>query len=190
MIPAIAGNWWAVVLRGVIAIALGIITLMWPAVTIGAVILLFGFYALLDGVLNLLGAVRASKHHERWGYLVAEAVFGLLAGIAAFTWPGITAIALVYMIAVWALVTGVLEIAAAFRLRRHITGEILLGLAGIFSIAFGVMLVVAPLTGALVIAVWIGVYELIFGVTVLALGIRLRSWSHRTPLTTAAAGVG
>ena len=189
MIPAIAGNWWAVVLRGLIAISIGIITLMWPQVTIGVLVLLFGFYALLDGVLSLTAAVKASNHHERWGFLVAEGIIGVLAGVATFAWPAITAVALVYVIAVWAFITGVLEIAAAFRLRRHIAGEILLGLAGIFSIALGAMLVAAPLTGALVIAVWSGVYELIFGVTLLALGVRLRSWSRRVPLAATAAGV-
>jgi uncharacterized membrane protein HdeD (DUF308 family) len=97
-------------------------------------------------------------------------------------------IALVYMVAAWAVITGVLELAAAFRLRKHIAGELLLGLAGIISIAFGVLLVAAPIAGALVIAVWIGVYELIFGVTMLALGLRLRGWSRRPPLSAAAVG--
>ncbi len=188
MTPAIAGNWWALVVRGLIAIALGIVTLIWPGVTIGALVLLFGVYALLDGVLSFIGAVRASKHHERWGFLIGEGIIGVLAGVATFAWPAITTIALVYVVAVWAVVTGVLEILAASRLRRHIAGEILLGLAGVISIAFGILLVASPLAGALVIAVWIGVYELIFGVTLLALGVRLRSWSRR-PLASSAAGV-
>lgn len=188
MLPAIVGNWWAVVLRGLIAIILGLVTLMWPGVTIGALVLLFGFYALLDGIFSFIAAFRASRHHERWGYLLGEGIIGVLAGVATFAWPGITTIALVYMVAAWAVVTGVLEIAAAFRLRKHIAGELLLGIAGVISIAFGVMLVLAPIAGALVIAIWIGVYELVFGVTILALGFRLRNWSRR-PLTAAAAGV-
>jgi uncharacterized membrane protein HdeD (DUF308 family) len=158
MIPAIAGNWWALAVRGLIAISLGIFTLVWPGITIGALVLLFGIYALLDGILSFIGAARASKHHERWGFLVAEGIVGILAGLATFAWPAITEIALVYMIAAWAMITGVLEIAAAFRLRKHIAGELLLGLAGVVSIAFGILLVAAPIAGALVIAVWIGIY--------------------------------
>lgn len=190
MIPAIVGNWWAVVLRGLIAIALGVVTLMWPAVTIGALVLLFGFYALLDGIFSFIAAFRASKHHERWGYLLGEGIVGVLAGILTFAWPAITTLALVYMVAAWAAITGFLEIAAAFRLRKHIAGEILLALAGVVSIAFAVLLVIAPVAGVLVIAVWIGVYELIFGVTMVALGLRLRKWSQRSlPASTATAGV-
>jgi uncharacterized membrane protein HdeD (DUF308 family) len=180
MIPALAGNWWALIVRGLIAIALGIVTLAWPGVTIGALVLLFGVYAFIDGVLGFAGAVKASKHHERWGYLVAEGVLGVLAGIVTFAWPAITAIALVYVVAAWAIITGALEIAAAFRLRKYITGELLLGLAGIISILFGVMLIASPIAGALVIAIWIGAYELIFGVTLLILGVRLRGWSRRS----------
>lgn len=190
MIPAIVGNWWAVVVRGLIAIALGIVTLMWPAVTIGALVLLFGFYALLDGIFSFIAAFKAQQHHERWGYLLGEGIVGVLAGVLTFAWPAITTLALVYMVAAWAVVTGFLEIGAAFRLRKHIAGEILLALAGVISIAFGIMIVIAPIAGVLVIAVWIGVYELIFGVTMLALGLRLRKWSQR-PLasTTTAAGL-
>lgn len=187
MIPAIAGNWWALVIRGLVAILLGIFTLVLPGVTIGALVLLFGVYALLDGILSFIGAVKASRHHERWGFLVGEGIVGVLAGIATFAWPAITTIALVYVVAAWAVLTGIVEIAAAFRLRKHIAGELLLGLAGVISIAFGILLVAAPLAGALVIAVWIGVYELIFGVTLLALGFRLRNWSRR-PLASAAVG--
>jgi uncharacterized membrane protein HdeD (DUF308 family) len=189
MIPAIVGNWWAVVVRGLIAIGLGVVTLMWPAVTVGALVLLFGFYALLDGVFSFIAAFKASRHHERWGYLLGEGIVGVLAGVLTFAWPAITTIALVYMVAAWAVVTGVLEIAAAFRLRKHIAGEILLAIAGVVSIAFGIMLVAAPLAGVLVIAVWIGIYELIFGGTMLALGLRLRRWSQRPLATSAVSGL-
>ena len=188
MIPAIAGNWWALVVRGLIAIALGIVTLAWPGVTISALVLLFGIYSFVDGVLGFAGAVRASKHHERWGYLVAEGILGVLAALVTFAWPAITAIALVYVIAAWAVITGALEIAAAFRLRKYITGELLLGLAGVVSILFGVMLIAYPIAGALVIAIWIGAYELVFGVMLLILGIRLRNWTRR-PLGSPAFGV-
>jgi uncharacterized membrane protein HdeD (DUF308 family) len=179
MIPAIAGNWWALIIRGLIALALGIVTIAWPGVTVGALVLLFGVYSFIDGVLGFVGAVKASKNHERWGYLVAEGILGVLAALVTFAWPAITAIALVYVVAAWAIITGALELAAAFRLRKYITGELLLALAGVISILFGIMLIASPIAGALVIATWIGVYELIFGVMLLFLGVRLRGWSRR-----------
>ena len=174
----LANNWWSLVIRGLIAILLGILTLAWPGITVGALVILFGAYALVDGIVNVAGAWRASKAHERWGVLIIEGVVGIAAALVTFAWPAITAIVLVYVIAAWAIVTGAFEIAAAVRLRKHISGEWLLALAGVASIVFGVLLMAAPLAGALVIAIWIGVYELIFGGMLVGLGLRLRSWSR------------
>jgi uncharacterized membrane protein HdeD (DUF308 family) len=174
----LAHNWWSVVIRGFIAILFGILTLAWPGITVGALVILFGVYALIDGIVNLAGARKASKAHERWGVLVIEGIVGIAAALVTFAWPAITAIVLVYVIAAWAVVTGIFEIMAAIRLRKHISGEWLLGLAGVASIVFGVLLMAAPLVGALVIAIWIGVYALIFGGMLVGLGLRLRSW-HR-----------
>ncbi|MGI9073413.1 MAG: HdeD family acid-resistance protein [Bryobacteraceae bacterium] len=173
----LANNWWSLVIRGLIAIVLGILTLLWPGITVGALVILFGAYAFIDGIVNIAGVGRASKTHERWGVLVIEGVIGIAAALVTFAWPAITAIVLVYVIAAWAIVTGIFEILAALRLRKHISGEWLLALAGVASIVFGVLLIAAPLVGALVIAIWIGVYELIFGGMLVGLGLRLRSWS-------------
>jgi uncharacterized membrane protein HdeD (DUF308 family) len=161
----------------VIAILVGIVTFVWPGITVGALVLLFGAYALLDGVLSLVGAWRASRAHERWGALVFEGIAGIVAAAITVLWPGITAIALVYIIAAWALVTGVFEIAAAVRLRHYITGEWLLILSGIASILFGFLAIVLPLVGALAIALGIGIYAVIFGTLLIALGFKLRNWS-------------
>ncbi len=114
----IAKNWWSLVLRGLAAIVLGLITIVWPGITLGALVLLFGAYALIDGLLSLAGAVRAAENHERWGALLFEGLAGIAAGIVTFAWPAITALTLVYVIAAWALITGVFEIAAAVRLRK------------------------------------------------------------------------
>jgi uncharacterized membrane protein HdeD (DUF308 family) len=185
----LAHNWWSVVIRGVIAVLFGILTLAWPGITVGALVILFGVYALIDGIVNLAGARRASKAHERWGVLVIEGIVGIAAALVTFAWPAITAIVLVYVIAAWAIVTGIFEIMAAIRLRKHISGEWLLALAGVASIVFGVLLMAAPLVGALVIAIWIGVYALIFGAMLVGLGLRLRSW-HRAAGGGAARAVG
>jgi uncharacterized membrane protein HdeD (DUF308 family) len=175
---AIVNNWWSPVIRGLVAILLGIITLAWPGITLGALVLLFGAYALIDGIFCIVGAWRASKAHERWGVLVFEGVAGILAAVVTFVWPGITALALVFVVAAWAIVTGVFEIAAAIRLRKYIKGEWLLILLGVASVVFGVLLAASPLLGALVLAIWLGVYALIFGGMLVGLGLRLRTWAQ------------
>jgi uncharacterized membrane protein HdeD (DUF308 family) len=174
----LAGKLRALVIRGLAGIAFGILTFIWPGITVLSLVLLFGAYALLDGVFSLGGAVRAMASHERWGALILEGITGILAAVITIVWPGITAFGLVFLVAAWALVTGVLEMVAAIRLRRQISGEWLLLLGGIASVAFGILLMIAPAAGALVIALWMGAYALIFGTLLVALGFRLRSWSR------------
>jgi uncharacterized membrane protein HdeD (DUF308 family) len=178
MTLVLARNWWSLVLRGVVAILVGIVTFAWPGITVGALVLLFGAYALLDGILSLTGAWKASRAHERWGALVLEGIAGLVAAAITVLWPGITTVALVYVIAAWALVTGVFEIAAAVRLRQYIAGEWLLILSGIASILFGFLAIVLPLAGALAIALGIGIYAVVFGTLLIVLGFKLRNWSR------------
>jgi uncharacterized membrane protein HdeD (DUF308 family) len=172
----LARNWWSLVLRGLLGIALGLATFVWPGITLTALVFLFGGYVLVDGALSLAGAMRAAQAHERWAALLIEGIFGIVAAVVTMLWPAITALALVLVIASWAILTGIAEIAAAVRLRRHIHGEWLLGLAGITSILFGVLLAAMPVAGALVLAIWFGAYALVFGVVLVALGFRLRSW--------------
>jgi uncharacterized membrane protein HdeD (DUF308 family) len=177
----LAENWWSLVIRGAIGVLVGILTLFWPTITLQALVLLFGAYALLDGVFSLIGAWYASRAHERWGVLILEGIAGIVAAAITVLFPAITALALVLIVAAWAIVTGVLEIVAAIKLRRHIEGEWLLALAGVASIAFGVLVTIAPLAGALVIALWVGAYAFVTGVLMIILGFRLRSWAkgHR-----------
>jgi uncharacterized membrane protein HdeD (DUF308 family) len=177
----LAKNWWSLILRGVAAISLGVITIVRPGITLGALVLLFGFYALIDGLLSFAGAVRAAEAHERWGALLIEGLAGIAAGIVTFAWPAITALSLVYVIAAWALVTGIFEIAAAVRLRKYVAGEWLLALSGVASLILGILMLSVPLAGALAIAFWVGAYAFVFGVLLIALGFRLRSWTKRRP---------
>lgn len=186
----LARNWWALVLRGIVGIIVGVLTWIWPGITLLALVFLFAGYALVDGFLNLAAAVRAAQTHERWAILVIEGIVGIGAAIVTVLWPGITAIALVYVVAAWALVTGSLELAAAIRLRRYIDGEWLLALSGILSILFGILIMFAPVAGAIAIALWVGAYALVSGVVLIALGFRLRSWGrelHAGPRVTAPA---
>ena len=166
-------------MRGVAAVVFGILAFIWPGVTLAVLVLLWGAYALVDGILGLLSAFRTGQDH-RWALLV-EGIVSIAAGIATFVWPGLTALVLVYIIAVWALVTGVLEVVAAIRLRQVIQNEWWLVLSGIASLLFGIALIVAPGAGALALIWLIGAYAIIFGVLLLGLAFRLRGMAHRGP---------
>lgn len=181
MVQVLARNWWALALRGLFAIIFGLIALINPGLTLLALIYLFGAYSLVDGIFAVAAAVRAAEAHNRWGWLLVEGIAGILTGIIAFAVPGITAIVLLYLIAAWALVTGVLELIAGFHLRGHVANEWLLLLSGAASIIFGVLLIVQPGAGALALLWLIGLYALLFGVLVLILAFRLRG--HAAPAT-------
>jgi uncharacterized membrane protein HdeD (DUF308 family) len=172
MLKDITCYWWAPVLRGLVAVLFGIGAFIWPGITLAALVLLFGAYALVDGILSLVHAFSSGTGFR--GLLAIEGIVGIAAGLVALAWPGITALALLYLIAAWAIVTGILEIGAAVRLRKLIENEWLLGLAGIASIAFGIILAVQPSAGALALLWLIGAYAFVFGVLLIALGFRLR----------------
>ncbi len=174
----LARHWWALVIRGLVGVAVGVLTFIWPTITFIALVFLFAGYALVDGVLNLVAAVRAAQAHEHWMVLTIEGVVGIGAAIVTVLWPGITALALVLVIGAWAIVTGALEVSAAVKLRRYIDGEWLLALSGILSMIFGILIMIAPLAGALVIALWVGAYAFVSGAILIALGFRLRSWDR------------
>ncbi len=173
----LARHWWSPVLRGLVAIVVGIIALALPGITLGALVILFGVYSLIDGIAAVMAAYRSSKAGERWGVLLFEGIAGVITAVVAFSWPAITALVLIYLIGAWALVTGVLEVVAAVRLRKHIAGEWLLALSGVASVLFGIFVLAVPLAGALAIALWIGIYSLVFGVILIGFGFRLRAWS-------------
>jgi uncharacterized membrane protein HdeD (DUF308 family) len=154
-------------LRGIVAIIFGLVAFFIPLATLYALTILFGAYALIDGVVNLVAAVRSARHGEHWWALLLEGLAGLGAAAVTMVWPLLTLVVLIYIIAAWALITGILEIIAAIRLRRVITGEWLLVLTGVASIVFGLLLFAAPGPGAVVIAWWIGIYVFIFGLLML-----------------------
>jgi uncharacterized membrane protein HdeD (DUF308 family) len=172
-LDSLTRNWWAVALRGLAGILFGIITFVRPGISLAALVLLFGAYAFADGVLSIVSAVRR-RGADRWWLLLLHGIVGIGAGIVTWLWPGITALALVAVIAAWALMGGALQVAAAIRLRKVITGEWLLALGGVLSIALGVMLLVFPGPGALALVIWIGAYAFVFGIVLLVLGFRLR----------------
>src|SRR5579872_5023985 len=170
MLDALARNWWALAIRGLAAILFGLLTFFVPGITVVTLVLLFGAYALVDGVFNVLAFFRAAEHH--WAFLV-EGVIGILAGILTFAWPAITAIALLYVIAFWAMFTGIFEMVAGVRLRKVISKEWLLLVMGAVSLLFGLLILIAPGLGALAIILWIGAYAMVSGLFLLALAFRL-----------------
>ncbi len=172
----LARNWWALLLRGLVAILFGVITFLEPGLSLAALVLVFGAYALADGVLAIVSAVRHRGTTEPAWLLVLEGLAGIVAGVATFLWPGITALALLYLIAAWALVTGVFEIVAAIRLRKVLEHEWLLVAGGIASIGFGALLMFFPGAGALGVVLWIGAYAIVFGALLATLAFRLRSY--------------
>jgi len=183
----LATHWWALVLRGVAAVIFGVLALLYPPGAIAALVALFGAYALVDGVFNIVAAVRTPRGGERWGWLLFEGIVSVLAGLVTLFWPGPTALALIILIGSWSIVTGIAEIAAAILLRKQIRGEWLLALSGVLSVAFGILIYAAPAAGALAIAIWVGAYAIAFGALLIGLGVRLRSWASHQPVTGTAA---
>ena len=185
---ALARNWWLVALRGVAAIIFGTLTFVTPGITLMVLVWFFGAYALADGVFALLAVARQHETgRQRWALLL-EGIVSIAAGAVAFLWTGITALALVYIVAAWAVVTGILELVAAIRLRDEIKGEVWLALSGVLSIVFGVLVALFPGAGALAMVLWIGAYAIVFGAMLVGFAFRLRGWRQevREPVARAA----
>jgi uncharacterized membrane protein HdeD (DUF308 family) len=174
MIAVLAKNWWAVGIRGVIGILFGLVALFLPGATMLSLVLVFAAYAFVDGVFAIVSAVRAARERERWGYLLLEGIVDIAAAAVAVLWPGITVVAFVFVVAFWAIFTGVLELMAAFRL-DFIDGRGWLIFGGIVSVLYGVLLIVAPMIGAVVLTWWLGAYALVFGVCLVVLAFKLRA---------------
>jgi uncharacterized membrane protein HdeD (DUF308 family) len=173
MSAALARNWWAVALRGVAGIIFGVIALLMPAAAMVTLAWLFAAYLLVDGVFAIIAAVRAAEHHERWGLLLLEGVLDLVMGGIVWLFPLSAILAFVLITAAWALITGALMLISSFRLRgTH--GRLWLALGGVVSLVWGVLLVVAPFAGAVVLTWWLGAYAVAFGVVLLILAFRLR----------------
>jgi uncharacterized membrane protein HdeD (DUF308 family) len=174
MLEVLTRYWWAFIARGVIAIALGVMVCAWPAITVDALIIVFGIYAFADGIFLVVKAIGGWKaRDDRW-LLLFEGLMGIGIGVITFFAPGVTAIGLLFYIAAWSLATGILEIVGAVRLRKEIEREVLWILTGIVSIVFAVLLMVFPGAGILGLVWLLGVYAIVFGVLLIALGIRFR----------------
>ena len=177
-------NWWLLALRGLVAVLFGVLAFMWPGATLITLVWLFGAFALVNGILSLVLAAK-TKGYPKVGSLIFGGLLGILAGLLAFVMPGITALGLLILIAAWAIVTGIMELVAAVRLRKIINNEWLLVLAGIASVAFGVILLFQPAAGALVLIWWIGAWALLSGILLMILAFRMRNWKGLIAVGTA-----
>jgi uncharacterized membrane protein HdeD (DUF308 family) len=186
LLDTMARHWWAFVARGVLAVLFGIAAIVWPALTFQVLLVLFGVFAIVDGIVSIVGGLQ-SAGRTRWTSLLAGVV-SVVIGVGVFLWPGVTALALVYFIAAWAILTGIMEVAGAIALRAEIEDEWLLAIAGVLSVVIGLYLAAFPGSGALALTLVIGAYAIGFGVLLVIAGIRLRSWQGGTDRSDTEAG--
>lgn len=173
MLNALAQHWRLLLLRGLVAISFGLLAIVWPGVTVLWMVLIYGVFALVDGVLAIVAAIKGGREVPR-AWLVVTGLAGVAAGVITLAWPGVTALVLLYLIAAWALVTGVMQIVAAIRVRKEIEGEWLLIAGGALSAIFGVVLFARPGQGAIALAFVIGLFAIVYGVLMVAFAWQLR----------------
>jgi len=188
MLEAASKYWWVVLLRGILAIIFGILLFLMPGLTVASLVIVFGAYALVDGVFAIFYAISGRNTDKDWGIHLIEGILGVIFGLVVLTWPELATIAtgntLLVVIAVWAIVTGVMQIIAAIHLRKEIEGEFWLGLGGALSVLFGAILLRFPITGILTILWLIAGYSIAFGILYIMLAFRLRSHSTKDTTTT------
>ncbi len=170
-------NWWVFLVRGILAILFGVAAWFFPAAAFMSLVLVFGAFAFVDGAFAIVSAFTSNAKSENWWWLILEGAVGVLIGILTLIQPAAMGAAWLYLIAAWAIVTGILEIITAIRLRQVITGEFWLALGGVLSILFGVLIGLNPQSGVVAVGVIIGIYSLVFGIIFVMLALRLRK--HR-----------
>ncbi len=170
-------NWWMVALRGVLAILFGLIALFFPRIALLAFVYVFAAYSIVDGLVAVIVSIRERESLSRWGWVLAEGILSVVAGVIAAVYPGLTALVLLYVVAAWAILTGITEIVAAFSIREQASREWALGAAGVLSIVFGIILFISPGAGLLALLWVVGLYAILFGILFLVRAFQLRSWA-------------
>jgi uncharacterized membrane protein HdeD (DUF308 family) len=171
----LADNWWKLLLRGVIAIAFGVLTFMQPGISLSALVLVFGAYALVDGVLAIWTAIAGRGQIEHWVVLLLGGLGGVGIGVLTFMVPGITAIVLEFYIAFWAILVGMLGIVTGVRLRKEISGEWALILSGILAVVFGAYIISQPINGALSILSILATFAILYGILLSMVAFKVKS---------------
>lgn len=177
---ALAKNWWLILLRGIAAIVFGILAFAWPGITLLSLVILYGVYALIDGVFSIIAAIKGGHAESRW-WLILIGILGIAAGLLTFFWPAITALVLTIFIGAWALIHGIFEIVGAIKIRKEIDNEWWLILSGALSVIFGLAVLILPGAGALALVWLIGAYAIVFGVLLVGFAFRLKKHSHDNP---------
>src|SRR5262245_12183861 len=186
MLNALASKWWILLVNGLCAILFGILAFAWPGTTLFVLICIYGVYSIIDGISAIAMSGTRHENGKPWGRMLFVGIAGIAAGIIAFAWPGITAMVLLFVIAIWAIVRGVLEIVAAIEMRKVIQNEWLLALAGVASVLFGLFLMLRPGAGALAVIWVIGTFALLRGLLLVALSFRVRALGQLAPAISAA----
>ncbi len=179
---SLSEHWWILLLRGIIAVLFGLAIFAMPGLTLSFFILLFGAFVLTDGILLIVNSLMNMKTNGRWWLRLLQGVIAILAGIAVFAWPGVTALILLYIIAFNAIFGGIFQAISAFLFRKAIRGEILLIAAGIISVIFGVLLIMYPLSGVLALVKVIGIFEMFYGILLMVMSFDLLSISKAEPV--------
>lgn len=172
-------DWWHFAVRGVLAIVFGILALIWPKSAITALVLLFGAFVLVDGIIAVVSGIKLREYFKYWWALLLEGLTGIVIAVLTFVWPDVTALVLLYFIAAWAILTGIFEIVAALELRHVVPGEWATFLAGVLSVILGVMLFVYPSAGAVGMVWAIGLYAIAAGITEIIVAFRLRGLGQK-----------
>jgi uncharacterized membrane protein HdeD (DUF308 family) len=180
LLRTLGRTWWLVLLRGIAALAFGIMALAWPKLTLFVLVAFWGAYALMDGVIALVAGVRTRDGGKPMWAMILVGLLGIGAGVLTFLWPGMTALALLMFIAAWAVAMGVFQIAAAIRLRKEIENEWFLGLSGLLSVIFGVLMFLNPGAGALTVVWLIAVFSIAFGILLVLLAFKLKPHAAAT----------
>lgn len=179
MVAEVARHWWALAIRGGLAILFGLIALLMPVAAVAAVAVLFGVFMVLDGIFAIVAGVESRHTVRHWWALLLEGLTGVVAGSLTVAFPLIVALVLIYFISAWALITGLMELIAAIRLREQIEGEWRLALSGALSIVFALLLAIWPESGAVAIGWLMGAYAILFGAVLLALAFHLKGFTER-----------
>lgn len=185
MFDTLTRNWWALALRGFAAVVFGVLTLVWPGLSLVVMIALFGAFAVVNGVMAIVASFEAHDSHLRWGSLLAVGILDLIAGGVTFFWPGLTALALLYVVVAWALVTGIMTIGASIEFHDAIPHAWLLTITGLLALVLAVVLAVDPREGVLSLIWVVGIYAIVGGISELIFAFHVHSLQHdvRTPMS-------
>jgi uncharacterized membrane protein HdeD (DUF308 family) len=178
-VKTLSQNWWLILMQGVLSLVLGVLALVWPGRTLGILILFFGLFALLNGIVEVFAAIGAAGVRQPWGWRLASGMFGILAGLAILKWPGVTALLVVLLIGLWAIITGIIAIVRSIADRAELRHAWLVGLGGIVSVLFGIAMFAWPGVGLFTLAYLVGIYAIVFGVIECALAFEMRTLPRR-----------